>query len=130
VELVHGKTDKGGLDAVIGKFRAMYEGRGQQLFAMLRYFQTHLEAFEREQEEINHQLQALVDRGESLSIEDLRQLEVAKACQERKAEREVRREQVERLLVHFKQQRHKAAALAALEIEKQFKKEGSDGNCL
>jgi len=109
VELAEGKTDKGGLDVVIGNIRAMYEGRGQQLFTMLHDFQIHLEAFQREQEEINHKLQALLDRGESLSIEDLRQLKAAEAHQDRKADRELRRNEVDRLLAHFKQQRQESS---------------------
>ena len=109
VELAQGKTDKGGLDAVINNIRAAYEGTGQQLFAMLRDFQLHLDAFQREQADINHKLRGLMERGESLSIEDLRQLEAAKACQDRKAERELRREEVERLLTHFKQQRQESS---------------------
>jgi hypothetical protein len=104
-ELAQEKADKGGLDAVISNIRAAYEGTGQQLFAMLRDFQLHLDAFQREQADINHKLQGLIERGESLSIEDLRQLKAAKAHQDRKVERELRREEVERLLAHFKQQR-------------------------
>jgi hypothetical protein len=101
IELAQEKTDKSGLDTVIGNIRAMYGDKGQRLFAMLRDFQLHLEVFRREQEEINRKLQRLVDRGESLSLEDLRQLEAAKACQDGKANRE-RREEVDRLS-HFRQ---------------------------
>ena len=79
--------------------------RGSSLFAMLRDFQLRLEDFQKEQEEINHKLQRLVDRGESLSLEDLRQLEAAKALQEEELDRELRREEVDRLLSHFRQQR-------------------------
>jgi len=46
-----------------------------------------------------------VERGESLRLEDLRQLEAAEAGQERRAERELRRQEVERLLAHFKERR-------------------------
>ena len=108
VKLAQEKADKSGLDAVINNIRAAYEGTGQQLLAMLRDFQLHLDAFQGEQADINHKLQGLMERGESLSIEDLRQLEAAKACQDRKAERELRREEVERLLAHFKQQRQES----------------------
>jgi hypothetical protein len=108
-ELAQEKADKSGLDAVINNIRAAYEGTGQQLFTMLRDFQLHLDAFQREQADINHQLQGLMERGESLSIEDLRQLEAAKACRDRRVERELRREQVERLLTHFKQQRQESS---------------------
>lgn len=105
IELAKEKTDKGCLDAIIGNIKATYEDKGQHLFIMLRDFQLHLEAYQREQEEINHKLQRLVDRGESLSLEDLRQLEAAKARQDRRANRELRREEVDRLLSHFRQQR-------------------------
>jgi hypothetical protein len=108
-ELAQEKADKSGLDAVINNIRAAYEGTGQQLFAMLRDFQLHLDAFQREQADINYKLRGLMERGESLSIEDLRQLELAKACRDRKVERELRREQVGRLLAHFKQQRQESS---------------------
>lgn len=108
VELTQEKTAKGSLDAVIGNIKAMYENKGQPLFAMLHDFQLHLEAFRREQEEINCKLQRLVDRGEALNLEDVRQLEAAKAHQDRKANRELRREEVDRLLAHFRQQRQES----------------------
>jgi hypothetical protein len=105
VELTQEKKDKACLDAIIGNVKATYEDKGQRLFAMLQDFRLHLEDFQREQEEINRKLQRLVDRGEFLSLEDLRQLEAAKARQERKADRELRREEVDGLLSHFRQQR-------------------------
>jgi len=108
VELTQEKTDKGCLDAIIGNIKATYADKGQFLFTMLRDFQLHLEAFRREQEETNHKLQRLVERGESLSLEDLRQLEAAKARDERQADRELRREEVDRLLSHFRQQRQES----------------------
>ena len=105
VELTQEKMDKGCLDAVIGKIKASYEDTGQRLFTILRNFQLRLETYQREQEEINHKLQRLVDRGESLSLEDLRQLEAAEALQKRATDRELRRGEVDRLLAHFRQQR-------------------------
>jgi len=108
IELTQEKTDKGCLDAIIGNIKATYGDKGQLLFAILRDFQLHLEAFQREQEETNHKLQRLVERGESLSLEDLRRLEAAEALQERQADRELRREEVDRLLSHFRQQRQES----------------------
>ena len=87
--------------------------KGQRLFAMFRDFQIHLEAFRKEQEEINHKLQRLVDRGEFLSLEDLRQLEATKAQQQRKVDRELRREEVGRMLSHFRQQRQEGRRVDA-----------------
>ncbi len=99
------KADKDALEATMAKFKAAYQSRGQQVFAMLRDFQLRLESFRREEEEISHKLQRLVEKGESLRIEDLRQLEAAEAGQERRAERELRRQEVGRVLARFKQQR-------------------------
>ncbi len=108
VEQAAENTDKGKFDAV-HSIKTMYQETGQQLIAVLRESQSHMEAFQREQEEINNKLRRLVDRGESLKIEDLRQLEAAKAREGRKAERELRRQDVERLLAHFKQQRQESS---------------------
>jgi predicted transcriptional regulator len=109
VEQAEENTDKGKFDAAIHSIKTMYQETGQQLIAVLRESQSHTEAFQREQEEINNKLRRLVDRGESLKIEDLRQLEAAKAREGRKAERELRRQDVERLLAHFKQQRQESS---------------------
>jgi hypothetical protein len=93
------------LEAIVGDLKAVYQDKGEQVFASLRNFQLRLELFQNEQEEINCRLKRLLDRRESLRLEDLKELEAAKARQYRKAERELRREDVERLLTHFKQQR-------------------------
>ena len=105
VELAREKIDKSSLDTIIGNIKATCEDKGQRLFSILRDFQLRLEAFQKEHAEINHKLQRLVDRGESLSLEDLRQLEATRARQDRKVNRELRREEVDRLLSHFRQQR-------------------------
>jgi CRISPR/Cas system-associated endonuclease Cas1 len=105
VELDKDKTDNSSVDTIIGNIKAACKDKGQHLFTILREFQRHLEAYQNEQEEINHKLQRLMERGESLSLEDLRQLEAAKAHQERRVDRELRREEVDRLLSHFRQQR-------------------------
>jgi len=105
VEFNPDKGDKDVLEATIARMKVAYQDKGQQVFALLRSFQLRLEAFQREQEEINQKLQRLVERGEALRLEDLRQLEAAEAGQERKVERELRRQDVERLLAHFKGQR-------------------------
>ena len=99
------KGDKDALETTIARIKASYQQKGQEVFSLLRGFQLHLKAFQREQEEMNHELQRLADRGKSLKTEDLRQFEAVKADQERRAEKELRREDVERLLAHFKEQR-------------------------
>jgi len=108
-ELAQEKMDKGCLDTIIGNIKATYEDKGQRLLSILRDFQLRLEIFQKEQAEINHKMQRLMDRGESLSLEDLRQLEAINARQDRKANRELRREEVDRLLSHFRQQRQESS---------------------
>ena len=99
------KVGRDALGATMTVIKATYQERGQEMFATLRNFQLRLESFQAEQEEINHKLQRLVERGESLRLEDMRQLKAAEAGQERRAERELRRQEVESLLAHFNQQR-------------------------
>ncbi len=105
IGFVQGNSDRGHVKAIINEIKNMYRDRGEQIFALLRNLQLYIETFQKEQEKINHKLQRLVERGESLKIEDLRQLEAAKSREERKAERKLRREEVEGLLAHFKQER-------------------------
>lgn len=107
-QLIDFSIEKGGkeaLETTIARIKASYQQEGQQVFSLLRGFQLRLKAFQRNQEEMNHVLERLVERGESLRLEDLRQLEAARAGQERRSERELRRQEVEKLLAHFKEQR-------------------------
>ncbi len=97
-------AEKDNLKATIEELKSTVHDE-ERIFAILRNFQLRLEVFQTEQKEMNNKLQRLLERGESLRIEDLRQLEAVKAHQDRKATRESRREEVERLLLHFKQQR-------------------------
>ena len=103
------KVGSDALGATMAMIKAAYQVRGQEMFAALRSFQLRLQSFKAEQEEINHKLQRLGERGKSLRLEDLRQLEATKAGQERRAERELRRADVERLLAHFNQQRKESS---------------------
>ncbi|MDP2729834.1 MAG: hypothetical protein Q8O55_05075 [Dehalococcoidales bacterium] len=105
VEFNEGKADTGSLESTVERFKSTYQQRGQAVFALLRDFQLHLESFQKDQQEINQQLRRLVDRDELLRIEDLRQLEVVMAGRERKTDRQLRRQEVERLLAQFRQQR-------------------------
>lgn len=105
LEFAPDKGDKDSLSSIINRFKTAYQDNGGQVSALLCNFQSHLETFSREQNEINRELQRLVNRGESLRVEDLRQLQAARTRQDRKATRELRRQEVEKLLAHFKQHR-------------------------
>lgn len=104
-EFMQGNSGKDNFEIALANIKAVHEKKGQQVFSRLRDFKLRVELFQREQEEINRRLQRFVDRGESLRTEDLRRLESAKAREKRRAERKLRREDVERLLSHFRQQR-------------------------
>lgn|GEM_PF-1188884 len=106
-EFMQSNSGKDDLKTVLENIKAVYEGKGQSVFSRLWDFKLHMELFQREQEQINRRLQRLIDRGESLRIEDLRRLESAKTLERRKAERKILREDVERLLSHFKRQRQR-----------------------
>jgi len=103
--VIQGEKDGESLEQIINEIKATYQNKGEKIFGLLRSFQLHLETFQKGQKEINHKLQQLVDRGESLKIKDLRAIEAAKSRQERESERELRREEVKHLLSHFKQER-------------------------
>ena len=105
IEFTTEKAGKDTLEVAINELKAAYQNQREDILAELRAFELNLEAFQREQEELNYKLQRLVERGKSLRVEELRQLEAAKAREDRKIERELRRESMERLLAHFKQQR-------------------------
>jgi regulator of replication initiation timing len=104
------KIDKDALETTMATIKAEYQHRSERVFAMLRDFQIRLESFQREQGELNCKLKSLVEKGESLRLEDLRQLESIKAQEGRKANRELRRADVDRLLAHFNQQRKESSS--------------------
>jgi hypothetical protein len=101
LEFTQDKADKDSLGAIVNDFKAAYQDKGGQVLTVLRNFQVHLDIFRRDQEEVNGRLQRLVDTGPSLTIEDLMQVEAVKARQERKADRELRREDVEKTVITF-----------------------------
>jgi len=104
-----GKTGRDAVESTMAMFKAACRERGEEMLATIRSFQLRLVCFRVEQEEMNHKLQRLVDRGESLRLEDLRRLEAVKAGEERRVGRELRRQEVEGLLAHFRDGHQRAA---------------------
>jgi hypothetical protein len=105
IEFASRQDDKDDLEMIISELKAAYQVKGEDLLKLLHTFESHLKVFQWEQKEIDYKLQRLVNRGKSLRIEDLRQLEAAKAQKDRKLERELRRENIEELLAYYKQRR-------------------------
>lgn len=108
-EFNQGKEDKSNIENVIDKIKNSYQDRGEQVLDKLRSFQSRLSIFLHEQEEMNHTLQRLLDRGKLLNIDDVRQLEGERAHQERMSERNMRRGEVEGMLSQFRQKRERSS---------------------
>lgn len=101
------------LEAILNNIRTSQKEAGEKTFALLRDFQFRLKIFRQELEGLNDKLQRILERGEILKLEDLRQLQAGLAYERRKTEREVRKSDVERLdverlLVRFSNDRQKS----------------------
>lgn len=98
-------SNKDGLELLLNNIKTSQKQEGEQTFAMLRDIQFHLKTFRMELANLNSNFQRLLERGELLKLEDLRQLQSTIAQERRKAEKEERKEDVEKLLAHFKGER-------------------------
>jgi chromosome segregation ATPase len=99
------KEYDGKINEIIAKVRSACQNEGEEILTLIRHFQINLSTLEREEEEINNRLQRLVERGELLRTEDIRKIKSVREREHREAERQIRREDIERLLEHFKYQR-------------------------
>jgi hypothetical protein len=104
-QVIQEDADKDNLEAVVRELKAIAQDEGKRVLSELCSFQRHLDAFRHEEEEMNHTMQRLIDRDAALGLEDLRQLEADRSRDERKADRQLRRAETERLLAHFRQHR-------------------------
>jgi hypothetical protein len=98
-------TNKKSLEAILSDIKTSQREEGEQTFSLLRDIQFRLKIFRQELADLNSNLQRILERGELLNLEDLRQLRSTLAQERRKAERKERREDVERLLEHFNRKR-------------------------
>lgn len=103
--LAEGEAEWSGVAAAVADLKGTCQDKGKQLLSTLRAFQLSLTAYRKEEEGINQALRRLVEKGGLATTEDLRQLEAAKAREERIVERRLRQEEVQNLLAHFRQER-------------------------
>jgi regulator of replication initiation timing len=96
------------LEAVLHDIKKSQKEEGEQIFTLFRDFQFRLKTLCREIEELNDRLRRVLERGESLQLEDLRQFRASLAHEQRKAERKLRSEDVQRLLAHFNMERQES----------------------
>jgi len=98
-------SNKDNLELLLNDIKTSQKQEGEQTFAMLRDIQFRLKTFRQELADLNSNFQRILERGELLKLEDLRQLQSTMAQERRKAEREERKEDVEKLLAHFNRER-------------------------
>lgn len=102
---IEGSMSKAEVESFVNDIKALYEERGEEVYRSLRAFQHKLHVYKKEMQRLNGKLRRLVERGDSLKAEDLRQLEAAKERSLREGEQKLRQEEVKRMLLHFKQGR-------------------------
>ena len=101
-------SNKDSLESILSDIKTSQQQEGEQTFALLRNIQIRLKTFRQELADLNDNLQRILKRGELVKLEDLRQLQSALAHDRRKAEEEVRKEDVSRLLAHFNRERQES----------------------
>jgi len=101
-------SNRDSLELILSAIKTSQKEDGEQTFALLRDIQFRLKTFRQELADLNDNLQRILKRGELLKLEDLRQLQSALAHERRKAEKEVRKEDVSRLLAHFNRERQES----------------------
>jgi len=101
-------SNRDSLELILSGIKTSQKEEGEQTFALLRDIQFRLKTFRQELADLNDNLQRILKRGELLKLEDLRQLQSALAHERRKAEKEVRKEDVSRLLAHFNRERQES----------------------
>lgn len=101
------KSNEDGFKTVLGNIKTLQGNEGQRVLSELQDFKFNLELFRAEQQAVNRKLRRLIDRDESLRIEDLRRLESSEARERRRVERRLLKEDIERLLSHFKRERQR-----------------------
>ena len=101
-------SNRDSLELILSDIKSSQKEDGEQTFALLRDIQFRLKTFRQELADLNSNLQRILERGELLKLEDLRQLQSSLAHERRKGENEIRKEDVSRLLAHFNRERQES----------------------
>ncbi len=96
------------LELLLHDIKTSQKEEGEQTFSLLVDIQSRLKTFRMELADLNSNFQRILDRGELLKLEDLRQLRSTMAQERRRAERKKRKNDVERLLAHFSRERQES----------------------
>ncbi len=98
-------ANKDSLELLLNDIKTSQKEEGEQTFSLLRDIQLRLKTFRMELANLNSNFQRILERGELLKLEDLRQLQSTMAQERRKAEKEERKGDVEKLLARFNRER-------------------------
>jgi hypothetical protein len=98
-------SNKDNLESLLDEIKTSQKEEGEQTFSLLSDIQLRLKTFRMELADLNSNLKRILERGELLKLEDLRQLQSTMSQERRKTERQERKEDVERLLAHFTRKR-------------------------
>jgi hypothetical protein len=98
-------NDKASLELLLINIKESQKEEGELTFSLLRDIQLRLNIFRKELADLNSNFQRILDRGELLKMEDLRQFRSNLALERRKAERKERKDDIGRLLEQFNQER-------------------------
>jgi hypothetical protein len=101
----HEGSNKDNLDLLLNDIKTSQKEEGEQTFSLLKDIELRLKTFRLELADLNSNFQRILERGELLKVEDLRQLQSNLAQERRKAERKERKEDVEKLLARFSRKR-------------------------
>ncbi len=101
-------SNRDSLEKILNDIKMSQKEEGEQTFSLLSDIQFRLKNFRQELADLNSNLQRILERGELLKLEDLRQLQSALAHERRKVEKAVRKEDVSRLLAHFSRERQES----------------------
>jgi len=110
---VSGDCTRDDLEATLDEIKNNCLDEGTRVFTQLSSFQQKAGTHRREQELLNNRMQRLLERGQQITLEDLRQIKAVRVQEERKNDRQTRRGDVERLLAHFKEKRSSAVRVNA-----------------
>jgi hypothetical protein len=105
VKFSMGGSNKDSLELLLNDIKTSQKEEGEQTFTLLKDIQLRLKNFRSELADLNTNLQRILERGELLKLEDLRQMQSTLTIERRRTERKDRKEDVERLLEHFNRER-------------------------
>lgn len=99
------QISKSELESFVKETKSLCEKREEEAYQLIVTYKQCLSSYMSKLERLSNRLRRLIDRGESIKAEDIRQLEAEEEREARIAERRSRQEDVRRMLSNFRRQR-------------------------